>query len=74
MRLTGRVKWFNDTKGYGLIHPDRGEDLVVRSSAIQGLEFKSLERGQAVEFEVVQGPRGPRAGKVVGLGRPATLE
>jgi cold shock protein len=74
MRLTGRVKWFNDTKGYGLIHPDRGEDLVVRSAAIQGLGLKSLERGQAVEFEVVQGPRGPQAGKVVGLGRPATLE
>jgi len=72
MRHTGRVNWFNDTKGYGLIHPDRGEDVIVRSSAIQGMMFKSLEAGQAVEFEVVQGPEGPQAEKVVELSpRPA---
>ena len=69
MRQTGRVKWFNDTKGYGLIHPDRGDDVLVLSSAIQGMSFKSLEEGQSVEFEVVQGPRGPQAEKVVSLRR-----
>jgi len=68
------VKWFNDTKGYGLIRPDRGDDVVVRSSAIQGVAFRSLEQGQAVEFEVVQGPRGPRADKVVGLPHPPVQE
>ena len=74
MRHTGRVKWFNDTTGYGLIHPDRGEDVVVRSRAIQGMAFKSLEQGQAVEFEVVHGPRGPQAEKVVGLPHPPARE
>jgi cold shock protein len=74
MRLTGRVKWFNETKGYGLIHPDRGEDVVVVSAAIQGEGFKSLERGQAVQFEIVQGPHGPQAGRVVSIGRTAPQE
>ena len=74
MRQTGRVKWFNDTKGYGLIHLDRGEDVLVRSRAIQGSGFKSLEQGQAVEFEVVHGPRGPQAEKVVSLQPPPAQE
>lgn len=74
MRLTGRVKWFNETKGYGLIHPERGEDVVVVSAAIQGEGFKSLERGQAVQFEIVQGPHGPQAGRVVSIGRTAPQE
>ena len=74
MRLTGRVKWFNETKGYGLIHPDRGADVMVRSASIQGQGFKSLEQGQAVEFEIVQGPHGPQAGRVVSLGRRLSLE
>jgi CspA family cold shock protein len=74
MRLAGGVKWFNETKGYGLIQPDRGEVLVVRAAAIQGPGFKSLEQGQAVEFEVVQGPHGPQAEKVISLGRPVALE
>jgi CspA family cold shock protein len=74
MRLQGRVKWFNDTKGYGLIQPDRGEDVLVRSSSIQGPGFKSLEQGQPVEFEVVQGPHGPQAEKVVSPGRAAASE
>ena len=64
MRHTGRVKWFNDTTGYGLIHPDRGEDVVVRSRAIQGMAFKSLEQGQAVEFDLEDAARGPRASNV----------
>jgi CspA family cold shock protein len=74
MRLTGRVKWFNDTKGYGLIHPERGEDVLVRSASIQGGGFKTLEQGQVVEFEVVQGPHGPQAGKVVSPGRSVAQE
>ncbi len=74
MRQTGRVKWFNDTKGYGLIHLDRGEDVLVRSTAIQGSGFRSLERGQAVGFEVVQGPHGPQAEKVVSLRSPLARE
>src|SRR2546428_13668639 len=74
MRVTGRVKWFNDTKGNGLIHPDRGEDAVVRSTSIQGQGFKSLEQGQAVQVGVVQGPHGPQAERVEGLGRPLALE
>ena len=74
MRLTGRVKWFNETKGYGLIHLDRGADVMVRSTSIQGQGFKSLEQGQAVEFEIVQGPHGPQAGRVVSLGRRVSLE
>lgn len=74
MRHTGRVKWFNDTKGYGLIHPDHGEDVVVRSSAIQGMTFKCLEPGQTVEFEVVQGPEGPQAERVVSLAPRLSLE
>ena len=74
MRLTGRVKWFNDTKGYGLIHLDRGEDIMVRATAIQGPGFHSLEEGQAVEFEVVRGPRGPQAERVTPVGRTLRLE
>jgi cold shock protein len=74
MRQTGRVKWFNDTKGYGLIHLDRGEDILVRSSSIQGIAFRILQPGQAVEFEVVQGPRGPQAERVVSLRHSSTSE
>ena len=63
-RMTGRVKWFNEGRGVGLIHPDRGEDVPVRASAIQGTGIKSLRSGQVVEFDVVQGPDGPQAGRV----------
>lgn len=68
MRRTGRVKWFNNTKGYGFIQQDNGEDVFVHYSAIQEQGFKSLDEGQAVEFEVTQGPKGPQADKVIKIG------
>jgi CspA family cold shock protein len=61
---TGKVKWFNAEKGYGFISTDEGEDIFVHFSAIQGEGFKALEEGQKVEFEVVEGARGPQAANV----------
>ena len=63
----GTVKWFNAEKGYGFITGEAGKDVFVHFSAIQGEGFKSLEEGQAVEFEVQQGARGPQAANVVKL-------
>ena len=63
----GKVKWFNAEKGYGFITGEDGKDVFVHFSAIQGEGFKSLEEGQAVEFEVQQGARGPQAANVVKL-------
>jgi len=67
VRLKGHVKWFNNTKGYGFIRQDDGEDVFVHYSSIQAEGFKSLEEGQAVEFEVSQGPKGPQADRVTPL-------
>ncbi len=61
MRITGKVKWFNNSKGYGFIEQESGSDLFVHFSAIQGNGFKTLEEGQSVEFEIVDGPKGPQA-------------
>ncbi|MFQ6091770.1 MAG: cold-shock protein [bacterium] len=61
----GRVKWFNDNKGYGFIERDDGADVFVHFSAIQDEGFKTLEAGQEVEFEIVDGEKGPQAVNVV---------
>ena len=64
---TGTVKWFNAEKGYGFITSDEGSDVFVHYSAITGEGFKSLDEGQRVEFNVVEGNRGPQAENVVKL-------
>ena len=61
---TGTVKWFNDAKGYGFISREGGPDVFVHFSAIQGNGFKSLAEGDRVEFEIVQGQKGPQAADV----------
>jgi CspA family cold shock protein len=60
----GTVKWFNDSKGYGFIQQDSGEDVFVHFSAIQGSGFKTLAEGERVTFEVQQGPKGLQAANV----------
>lgn len=66
--MHGRVKWFNPEKGYGFIERDGGgKDVFVHFSAIQDEGFKTLEEGQEVEFEIVEGERGPQAANVVKL-------
>jgi CspA family cold shock protein len=66
-RVTGTVKWFNGSKGYGFISREDGEDVFVHHSDIQSEGFRNLEEGQRVEFAVEQGPKGLRATQVVGL-------
>ena len=68
MRITGKVKWFNNSKGYGFIEQESGSDVFVHFSAIEGNGFKTLEEGQSVEFEIVDGPKGPQAGNVTAAG------
>lgn len=65
--VKGTVKWFNATKGYGFISTEEGEDVFVHYSAIQTDGFKTLEEGQNVEFEIVQGEKGPQATNVIKL-------
>ena len=70
MRTSGTVKWFNEAKGFGFITPQDGsKDCFVHHSAIQGQGFKTLAEGERVEFDVVQGQKGPAAENVVKLGR-----
>ena len=64
----GRIKWFNDSKGFGFIEQDGGDDVFVHFSAIQGDGFKTLGEGDAVEFEVTEGPKGLQAANVVKVG------
>ncbi|UUZ81012.1 cold-shock protein CspD [Paenibacillus sp. P26] len=64
---TGTVKWFNAEKGFGFIEVEGGSDVFVHFSAIQGDGYKSLDEGQRVEFDVVEGNRGPQAANVVKL-------
>ena len=65
MSVRGKVKWFSDSKGYGFISQADGPDVFVHHSNIEGEGFKTLEEGQEVEFEVVQGNKGLQAEKVV---------
>jgi cold shock protein len=65
--MVGKVKWFNAEKGYGFIEREDGGDVFVHFSAIQSDGFKTLEEGQTVEFEIVEGNRGPQAANVVKL-------
>lgn len=61
----GKVKWFNDAKGFGFIEQENGQDVFVHYSAIQGEGFKSLREGQEVVFDIVEGAKGPQAANVV---------
>ena len=67
MNMQGRVKWFNAEKGFGFIGREDGDDVFVHFSAIQQDGYKSLEEGQQVEFDIVDGARGPQAANVVKL-------
>ncbi|GAM10121.1 cold shock-like protein CspD [Geobacter sp. OR-1] len=61
---TGRVKWFNDSKGFGFLEQENGDDVFVHFSAIQSEGFKSLAEGDSVQFEIVKGPKGLQAANV----------
>jgi CspA family cold shock protein len=67
LRSRGIVKWFNDQRGFGFIEQPDGKDLFVHHTAIQGEGFKTLEEGQEVEFDIVEGPKGLQAANVVKL-------
>jgi CspA family cold shock protein len=67
-RVTGSVKWFNSSKGYGFIAREEGNDVFVHYSAIEGQGFRNLEEGQQVEFTVEQGPKGLQAADVSVIG------
>lgn len=66
-KATGKVKWFNETKGFGFIQQEQGPDVFVHFSAIQSEGFKTLAEGQEVEFEVQQGQKGLQAANVTAL-------
>jgi CspA family cold shock protein len=64
-KVTGQVKWFNNAKGYGFIGRDGGSDVFVHYSAIVGDGYRTLQEGETVEFEIVQGQKGPQAANVM---------
>jgi CspA family cold shock protein len=64
-QVKGKVKWFNDSKGYGFIEQDSGKDVFVHFSAINMDGYKTLKEGQEVEFEITEGPKGPQATNVM---------
>lgn len=65
--VTGTVKWFNESKGFGFIQQENGPDVFAHFSAIQGTGFKTLTEGQKVQFEITQGQKGPQASNIVAL-------
>lgn len=65
--MVGKVKWFNADKGFGFIERENGDDVFVHFTAIQSEGFKTLDEGQSVEFDIVEGNRGPQAANVVRL-------
>lgn len=65
--VTGKVKWFNEAKGFGFIEQESGPDVFAHFSAITGSGFKTLAEGQAVEFKITQGQKGPQAENIVPL-------
>ena len=69
-RMNGEVKWFNNSKGYGFLGRDGGADVFVHYSSIESKGYKSLQEGEAVSFEIIQGDKGPQADKVTR--RPGT--
>src|SRR5260221_4020411 len=66
-KMDGTVKWFNNTKGYGFIGRENGPDVFVHYTGIVGEGYKTLNEGDRVEFEIIQGPKGPQAGNVIKL-------
>jgi CspA family cold shock protein len=71
--VKGKVKWFNNSKGYGFIGRADGPDVFVHYSAIAGEGYRTLQEGDAVEFEIVQGPKGPQANNVIKIEEDSTV-